>query len=279
MASDTATNADSRFEFGENWRRFAESLPPERTNAARRSLEDSLGLSSLAGMSFLDVGSGSGLFSLAAALMGADRVRSFDYDANSVQTTQGLKNRFLPDSKWEIERGNALDRSYMESLGQWDVVYSWGVLHHTGDLWKALANVVERVAPGGRLFISVYNDQGWASRAWRSVKLTYNRLPVPLKTPFAVLAMLPMELRTLTRHALKRRPGAYFREWRARGEYDRGMSRWHDLLDWVGGFPFEVAKPEEVFRFCVERGFELRWLRTVGGSHGCNEFVFVKAAR
>jgi 2-polyprenyl-6-hydroxyphenyl methylase/3-demethylubiquinone-9 3-methyltransferase len=52
------------------------------------------------------------------------------------------------------------------------------------------------------------------------------------------------------------------------------MDRWHDFLDWVGGYPFEVATPEQVFEFCAARGFELRKLATAGGSHGCNEFVF-----
>jgi 2-polyprenyl-6-hydroxyphenyl methylase/3-demethylubiquinone-9 3-methyltransferase len=52
------------------------------------------------------------------------------------------------------------------------------------------------------------------------------------------------------------------------------MSYWHDLIDWVGGYPFEVAKPEEVFDFCRERGFQLVELATAGGGPGNNQFVF-----
>jgi 2-polyprenyl-6-hydroxyphenyl methylase/3-demethylubiquinone-9 3-methyltransferase len=226
------------------------------------------------GSTFLDIGSGSGLFSLAATRLGAERVHSLDYDPDSVATTDGLRQRFAPDAAWTVERASVLDREHMESLGTWDVVYSWGVLHHTGDLWRAMEHACARVRPGGQLFISIYNNQGWPSRAWTLVKRTYNRLPAQLQKPYAVIAILPMELRSMLRQTLKLRPWEYLRQWRARGEYERGMSRWHDLIDWVGGYPFEVATPDEVFRFCTDRGFELRRLRTVGGSHGCNEFVF-----
>jgi 2-polyprenyl-3-methyl-5-hydroxy-6-metoxy-1,4-benzoquinol methylase len=249
-------------------------MPPARIDAARASLAGMLGTDSLAGRRFLDVGSGSGLFSLAATLLGAEAVHSLDFDPESVATTGSLRERFAPAANWTVERASALDAEHMGSLGSWDVVYSWGVLHHTGDMWTAMANVCERVAPGGTLFISIYNHQGWPSRAWKRIKRLYNALPKPLRAPYAIIVMAPMELRSLVRQTLKFRPHEYFRLWRAEGEYERGMSRWHDLLDWVGGYPFEVATPEEVFDFCAERGFQLRALRTVGGSHGCNEFVF-----
>lgn len=264
---------EDRFGFGENWSRFAAELPPARIETAKASLTEMLERESLEGMTFLDIGSGSGLFSLSAALIGADRVHSLDYDPDSVATTASLRERFAPDAAWKVERASALDAEHMEALGQWDIVYSWGVLHHTGDLWTAMSHTCKRVAPGGRLFISIYNDQGATSRIWTAVKRLYNRLPRALRTPYAVLVMAPAELGILARKALRGRPGEYFRQWRS-GDYDRGMSRWHDLIDWVGGYPFEVATPEEIVDFCLARGFQLRRLRTVGGGLGCNEFVF-----
>jgi 2-polyprenyl-6-hydroxyphenyl methylase/3-demethylubiquinone-9 3-methyltransferase len=268
----------ARFAFGENWRRFADDLPISRVEAARSSLIEMLGRETLEGETFLDAGSGSGLFSLSAVQLGATKVHSLDYDPASVATTQGLKARFAPDAEWEIERASVLDGDHMESLGTWDVVYSWGVLHHTGSMWEAMAQVCARVKPGGWLFISIYNDQGRASRMWRRVKRLYNRLPNALRTPFVALVMLPMELRSLLWRTVKGRPQEYLRQWRSDGGYARGMSRWHDLIDWVGGYPFEVATPDEVFDFCAARGFELRRLRTVRGGLGCNEFVFERAS-
>ncbi len=262
-----------RFQFGENWRRFLGTLDDERIEEAKRSLGEALELGSLSGLRMLDIGNGSGLFSLAAVLLGADAVHSFDFDPASVGCAQELKQRYAPDSDWEIEPGSALDRTYIESLGQFDLVYSWGVLHHTGDMHTALDNVALAVAPGGRLFISIYNDQGRRSRRWARIKHTYNSLPESLRTPFVVAVMGPRELRSAVGNTVRGKPQAYVRAWTGY-KRSRGMSRWHDLVDWCGGYPFEVAKPEAIFDFYRERGFRLLKLKTCGGSLGCNEFVF-----
>jgi 2-polyprenyl-3-methyl-5-hydroxy-6-metoxy-1,4-benzoquinol methylase len=271
------TDGGKRFGFGENWQNFLSVIDEERVAEASASLCAMLGVSSLEGMSFLDIGSGSGMFSLAAAQLHARRVHSFDYDPRCVACAQELKRRFLPDGdNWTIEQGSALDRSYLKSLGTFDIVYSWGVLHHTGNMMQALENAALPVAPGGRLFISIYNDQGLRSRMWRAIKRTYNRLPEGMRMPYVVLVMAPLELMSATLAVARSHPGRYARTWT---EYKRrrGMSRWHDLVDWVGGYPFEVATPELVFDFYRERGFSLIQLKTCGGSLGCNQFVLVKS--
>jgi 2-polyprenyl-6-hydroxyphenyl methylase/3-demethylubiquinone-9 3-methyltransferase len=265
-------SVDPRFGFGENWRKFLEDVTEDRIQEAERSLRAMLGLHSLAGTTFLDVGCGSGLFSLAAVHLGAERVHSLDYDTDSVAATSLLREREAPSSDWTIERGDILDADYVSSLGEYDVVYAWGVLHHTGAMWGALHHTCERVAPGGMLFVSIYNDQGPKSYRWRRLKRFYNRLPRPLRMPYVVGVMLPRELRILGASTLRGRPRDYVRRWtRPRV---RGMSYWHDLVDWVGGYPFEVAKPEEVFHFCRDRNLELVELETVDGGLGCNQFVF-----
>lgn len=170
-----------------------------------------------------------------------------------------------------------LDVDYLKSLGKWDVVYSWGVLHHTGAMWQALENVGPLVAEGGRLFIAIYNDQGGWSRRWRVLKRTYNKLPKVLRPLFAFLVMAPRELRFFALASLKGKPWTYFDNIINYAEHStRGMSYWHDLIDWIGGYPFEVAKPEEIFDFYRHRGFTLRQLRTCAGGIACNEFVFEK---
>src|SRR5215467_14648711 len=161
MVTSSALPQDHlRFEFGKNWRRFLESVNDVRIQEAEQSLREMLRIKTLQGKSFLDVGSGSGLFSLAARRLGA-RVHSFDYDPHSVACTAELKRRFFEgDGMWSVETGSALDAGYLQSLGQFDVVYSWGVLHHTGDMWAGLDNVRLAVAPTGKLFIAIYNDMG-----------------------------------------------------------------------------------------------------------------------
>lgn len=271
-AHSTEVKNGERFAFGKNWSRFLRVLDEERIAQAERSLRDMLGVADLAGRSFLDVGAGSGLFSLAARRLGA-RVHSIDYDSASVACARELRRRFFPDDPaWTIEQGSVLDKAYLAKLGEHDVVYSWGVLHHTGAMWEACANVVPLVAPGGMLFISIYNDQGAHSVRWRNVKRLY--CSGLLGRSAVCAAYIPaFYLRDALSDVLRgRNPVRRYHDYKQ----NRGMSVLHDWIDWLGGYPFEVAKPEEVFDFFRDRGFELRRLTTCGGSLGCNEFVFAR---
>ncbi|HET6863052.1 MAG TPA: class I SAM-dependent methyltransferase [Pyrinomonadaceae bacterium] len=265
-----------RFAFGENWARFLAVLDDKRIDEAVASLKENLEVATLEGTSFLDIGSGSGLFSLAARKLGA-RVHSFDFDPNSVACTAELKRRyFAGDTNWTVQEGSALDREFVASLGQFDVVYSWGVLHHTGQMWKGLENAAIPVAAGGKLFIAIYNDTGTQSLRWRWIKKTYNQLPGFLRSPFAVLAIAPDEMKSAIRATIKLRPQQYIRSWTNYDQNNRGMSRWHDIIDWVGGYPYEVATPEEIFNFYRKRNFSLTKLKSGKVGLGCNEFVFQK---
>ncbi len=265
-------DAGERFQFGRNWSEFLKSLNEERIGRAKECLNQMLGVQPLRGKSFIDVGSGSGLFSLAARQLGAC-VHSFDYDPHSFASTAELRRRYCPeDEEWHVEQGSVLDKVYLNSLGQFDIVYCWGVLHHTGSMWQALDNVVPLVKTGGTLFVAIYNDQGKLSRRWRSVKKAYNYLPPNLR--FLVLwpVFLQMWWKRLLKDVLSGQPFHSFRNYKAL----RGMSLWHDVVDWVGGYPFEVARPEQIFDFYYKRGFSLVRITTQAGDLGCNEFVFLK---
>jgi 2-polyprenyl-6-hydroxyphenyl methylase/3-demethylubiquinone-9 3-methyltransferase len=264
--------AGERFEFGENWRRFLGVLDESRVRAAEDSLSRMLRERQLAGRRFLDIGCGSGLFSLAARRLGAT-VHSFDFDPASVACALALRQRYgFEDAAWTIERGSVLDADYLRSLGRFDVVYSWGVLHHTGHMWEAMENACAAVAPRGQLFIAIYNDLGSRTARWRAIKRAYNKLPRLLRPPFAAMVIAPNELKAAAHATLSGRPGSYLRSWTTAN--DRGMSRWRDIVDWVGGYPYEVAHPEEIFEFCQARGFRLTALKCGGVGLGCNEFVF-----
>jgi 2-polyprenyl-3-methyl-5-hydroxy-6-metoxy-1,4-benzoquinol methylase len=263
-----------RFEFGKNWRHFLRVLDDRRIETAKTSLRAMFEVDRLDGKTFLDVGSGSGLFSLAAVLLGA-RVHSFDYDPDSVACTRHLKAHYAPGSAWVVEDGSVLDRQFLAGLGRFDLVYAWGVLHHTGAMWNALENVSSLVAERGRLFLAIYNDQGSISRRWTAIKRLYNGAPRALR-PFILLpVVIVREGRVMLGDVVHGRNPLL--PWRSTSE--RGMNKWHDWVDWVGGYPFEVATPEAVFDFFRARDFCLTKLRTQGGSLGCNEFVFVKGHR
>ena len=265
-----------RFEFGKNWSRFLRLVDESRIQQAEASLARMLREPSLEGRSFLDIGCGSGLFSLAAARLGA-RVHSFDFDTSSVACTRELKMRFAPaGAEWDVEQGSVLDARYMQGLGSFDVVYSWGVLHHTGRMWEALEAAAAAVRPGGKLYIAIYNDLGTRSARWRTIKRTYNHLPRPLRMPFTALVSLPEEGKAVARALVRGRPGDILQRWRA--PRNRGMSHWRDIVDWVGGYPYECAAPEQIFDFCRDRGFTLISLRCGGVGLGCNEFVFERTS-
>ena len=276
----TNTNAaeiarGERFEFGQNWSQFLASVDDERIQQAEQSLKNMLEVDSLEGKTFLDIGSGSGLFSLAARRLGA-RVHSFDFDPKSVACTRQLrKTYFGDDDSWQVQEASALDTNFMSTLGQYDVVYSWGVLHHTGNLWLAMENAQARVAPGGKLFIALYNDTGSQSARWHWIKKTYCGLPGVLKMPFAVLVTIPQEVKLMAKSVLLLKPSIYIDSWTGYRR-NRGMTKWRDIIDWVGGYPYEVSTPDEVFDFCKARGFQLTKLDCGNVGLGCNEFVFEK---
>ena len=261
-----------RFAFGKNWRQFLQIIDETRIGQAEESLSRMLREPTLAGRTFLDIGCGSGLFSLAAMRLGAT-VHSFDFDADSVACAAELRRRYFPgDARWTVEQGSVLDERYLASLGTFDIVYSWGVLHHTGRMWDAIDAACRRVGPGGKFFIAIYNDLGTRTERWRVIKQTFNRLPASLRPAFTAAVMAPEEAKAIARALLRGRPASYLRLWT--GYNDRGMHRWRDMVDWVGGYPYEVATPEAIFEFCRERGFGLLNLRCGGVGLGCNEFVF-----
>jgi SAM-dependent methyltransferase len=259
--------AIERFQFGENWTQFLSVVDEDRITQACAGLAEMVG--DISGKSFLDVGSGSGIHSLAAVRLGAARVLSFDYDPKSVACTAEMKRRFAPMANWHIEAGSALDEQYLRSLGQFDVVYSWGVLHHTGAMWKSLELIT--LPAKEHLVICLYADQGAVSRLWRFLKRCY------VSYPYSRPAVTAASLATLWLPKLLLLPHRVISDWK-NWKVKRGMSAWHDIVDWAGGYPFEFAAPTEVIAFYSKRGFALKTLRPFGRIIRMNEYAFERTS-
>lgn len=262
-----------RFAFGKNWQSFLPEVNDTRLTQAKESLTSFFETTDFKGKSFLDIGSGSGLFSLAAAELGAVRVVSFDYDQHSVSATEALRKERAPDREWKVLEGSALDTAFLKNLGTFDIVYSWGVLHHTGAMWDAIKNTAPLTAPGGHYCIALYNraEGRFGSPFWKRVKERYNRGSRLSKLLIEWLYILVFFiLAPLSRF---KSPLRSMREYGAK----RGMHYRRDVADWVGGYPYEYATVEEVFTFMKKEfpHFRLVNVKSVSGI-GNNWFLFVR---
>ncbi len=274
MLSDRQERMDAvkTFSFGKNWQRFLKSLDEDRIRIARESVTEFLGLPDLKDKTFLDIGCGSGLFSYSAHALGAQRVVSFDYDLFSVECCRYMHEKAGHPANWTIYHGSVLDQASLKTLRQFDVVYSWGVLHHTGDMWQAIKNAAGMVKPGGLFHITIYNavKRPISAQSWLKIKKLYNRLPKPgkyfLEAVYAVAYIL-LELINL------RNPFAQIRSYKSA----RGMDWYTDIRDWLGGYPYEFASKDEILQFMQTHfpGYRLTNLRTTTGS-GVNWFLFIR---
>ena len=246
------------FSFGKNWQKFVErNFSEERVGISRAHILDFLGLPGLAGKYFLDIGCGSGLHSLAAFRSGAGRIVGIDVDPFSVETSERIREMSGAPPDWEVLCGSILDDAFVAKIEPADIVYSWGVLHHTGNLWKAVRNAASLVKPGGLFYIAVYEKTEKSDRSI-ALKKEYNRA--------SSLRKRAMELSYVFRNFfVGRAPWHMLESIRYMKDYrkTRGMEFWTDIRDWLGGWPYEPATPEEVVSFCTDQlGFSRLKVKT-----------------
>lgn len=249
------------FNFGKNWQAYSlRVLDEDRVAKARDSLKELLDCSTLVGQRFLDVGCGSGLFSIAAAQLGAEVV-GIDINPLCIQVSEQNADRFLKDRAITFHEKSALDD--LRPLGEFDLVYAWGSLHHTGAMYDAIRQVAQVVAPQGTLVLAIYNTH-LTSSIWRLIKWFYNKMPAFVQGAMVVVlggVIYAAKLLVTRQNPLKK---------------ERGMEFWADVRDWVGGYPYEYATPQEIEGCLRQLGFALRKLVPPITPTGCNEFVLVR---
>jgi 2-polyprenyl-6-hydroxyphenyl methylase/3-demethylubiquinone-9 3-methyltransferase len=269
MIAKNLLQVETHFEFGRNWSDFSKHIDESAIQEAERGILALIPRDEIEGASWLDIGSGSGIHSLAAHRLGASDITALDIDADSVETTRrvlaanGVKARTERMSVFELG-----------SLDEFDVVYSWGVLHHTGDMWRAVRCAAEKVKPGGIFAIALYQQTPLCG-AWTREKEFYTAAPEWVRKAIRGIYIGAFFANSLVRG---QNPWKIVRTYKGA----RGMSFYHDVHDWLGGFPYESSTPEETRRFVSELGFEpLHSRELVPGrgvfGTGCAEYVFRRA--
>ena len=264
-----------QFNFGENWREFSHhALTPDRVQQAREDFADLFSGIPLRDRSFLDIGFGQALSLLLATGAGC---RSVGCDINPIcaEILAENRQRFFPELtnvQIPVVVGSILDEAILERLrgltGEagretYDIVHSWGVLHHTGDMWRGIQHAASLVGPEGHLVLALYAHH-WSSGTWKVIKWSYVRVPSVVRRLFIAL-LYPVIY--LAKFLVTRRDPR---------EQKRGMDFYYDVVDWVGGYPYEYVKAEDLARRVEELGFKNTRVIRATVPTGCNEFVFAR---
>lgn len=255
------------FDFGSNWDAFSQDkIDAECIAVAARSIQSLLEKDDLNGLSFLDIGCGSGIFTIAAYQLGASRIVGIDINPKCIAVSERNRDRVAAGAPITFQRASVLNPVSLDTLGTFDLVYAWGSLHHTGSMWEGIRNAARRVSSGGTLVLAIYNKH-LSSPAWKTIKWVYNGLPRFGQTLLVVLFAGIIYV------------AKFLVTWRNPLEKDRGMDFWYDVIDWVGGYPYEYATPEEVKTFVRNEGLILQRSIPAKVPTGCNEFVFLNPGR
>lgn len=255
--------AEARFRFGENWTDYLRHIDTEAIEEAERGLLALIPAERLKGATFLDIGCGSGIHALAAHRLGA-RVTAIDIDPDSVAATSKLLQQ-------HGVQGDVRHQSVFEASGKFDIVYSWGVLHHTGAMWKAIKHAAALVKPGGLFTIAIYQQTPLCG-FWRNEKKFYSKSP---KLVQRMIRGLYVTYSCALHVYFGTNPIRFIRGYKSR----RGMNYFTDIHDWLGGYPYESADPDELVSFVARLGFSPVVKRPLPKSKGiraagCGEFTF-----
>lgn len=256
-------NEKITFSFGKNWQNYSKLIDQKLISFSQQDIEEWVEKTNMKNQRIIDIGCGSGIHSLVFYQEGARELLSFDYDIYSVETTKKLSTQVGNPKNWKIVQGSILDKQFIKDLGKFNLVYSWGVLHHTGALWQAIENALLLVETNGYFFVSIYT-KGDNYPNHLALKQRYNQAS-PLGKKFLEYRYILGMMKGLLRH--RKNPF----NWNQTKE--RGMNVYYDILDWLGGLPYEVASPTEVIEFCQKFGFKLIKMKELSEG-GCSQYLF-----
>lgn len=256
------------FSFGKNWKKYLKKISKDSINNAILSLKQFLG--DLKYNNVLDVGCGSGIFSYGMYILGAKKITSFDIDPHSIQCAKFFREKVRNPEKWHIYQGSILDKNFISKLEKSDIVYSWGVLHHTGKMWEAIKNATSLLKDEGLLYISIYNKVK-LSYIWLRVKEFYNINPILGKILMNIIFFLLLYI--ISPIMRFKNPFKLLKNYIKL----RGMNPYIDIKDWLGGYPYDFATFEEILNF-FDKNYPnlklIKYIKTTG--NGINQFLFKK---
>jgi SAM-dependent methyltransferase len=259
MVKQSSTNPDlkldNHFNFGDNWRRLVKVISEDKLKYAIQDIQSFMAPESISGKSFLDIGCGSGLHAVAAWRLGAREVTTVDLDPKSLKHVQQLKKVFnIPDSfPWTHYVGNIASLEGLDNVSLSDVVYSWGVLHHTGDMWSSINNASSFVKTNGYFYIMIYRD-AYLAPFWKYLKKAYTFGPSFLRLILRGFFVSLFFMLLLAKHRSISKVKQRIRDY----DRNRGMSWYIDIVDWIGGYPFEWASASQVCDYLASSGFKLQ---------------------
>lgn len=259
-----------QFDFGQNWVNFSKkALTKERILAAQCDFMRLFGSIGLNDKLFLDIGFGQGITILLAKEAGA-KVFGNDINPKCMEALTNTAECMGVSADFPVVIGSILDTSTISQISQmikagqkYDIVHSWGVLHHTGNLKIALYNAASLVTDGGYLVIAVYNSH-WSSRVWRIIKKFYCISPKAVKI---VMVSIFYPIICIAK---------IFVTGKNPLNQERGMDFFYDVVDWIGGYPYEYASIVEIINNLKHSGFKCIYTKQATVPTGCNEFVFRK---
>lgn len=234
---------NGKFSFGKNWCDYVDKLTDDIVKIHKDNLFTYYTDYDFKDKSILDIGCGSGLSSLSFNILGCKSLLSIDVDPNSIIAAYKLKNNFkklvLTECDWEIKEQSILDDNFVNNSRKFDLVYSWGVLHHTGDMWTAIDNASKLVNDGGILHLALYVS-GNRYNDDLMLKYLYNMTDENGK--------IKLIYDWLYYYHISKNIDIFQIN-------NRGMNKYNDCIDWLGGLPYEVCNPSVLDYFLEKKGF------------------------